>query len=88
MRIEFRDSFAKDLKVVKDKFLLKKVKAIIEAIEQADSITQLPNVKKLRGHQNYFRMRIGDYRIGIALKGESVILVRLLNRKDVYKYFP
>lgn len=57
-------------------------------IEKAASLDEIHNLKKLKGGGNYFRLRIGDYRVGIALENETVIFVRFLNRKDVYKYFP
>jgi mRNA interferase RelE/StbE len=88
VKVEFRESFAKDLKGVKDKGLLKRSKEIIEAFEKANSLAELSNLKKLKGGGNYFRLRIGDYRIGIALENDTVIFVRFLNRKDIYKYFP
>ncbi len=88
MKVEFRESFAKDLKGVKDKGLLKRAKETIEAIEKADSLAGMCNLKKLKGGGNYFRLRIGDYRIGFALQNDIVIFVRFLNRKDIYKYFP
>lgn len=88
MKVEFRESFAKDLKGVKDQALLKRAKELIEAVEQADSLADVPNLKKLKGGGNYFRLRVGDYRVGIALKDNAVVFVRFLNRKDVYKHFP
>jgi mRNA interferase RelE/StbE len=88
VKVEFRESFARDLKGIKDKGLLKRVKELIEAVESADSLMDTPNLKKLKGRGNYFRLRIGDYRIGIALENDTVIFVRFLNRKDIYKYFP
>lgn len=88
MKVIFRDSFAKDLKRVKEKGLLNRVREIIEAVEKGDSLGELQNLKKLKGSGNYFRLRIGDYRIGISLEQDTVIFVRFLNRKDIYKYFP
>ncbi len=88
MKIKFKDSFAKDLKSIKDKGLLKRVKEIIEAVEKSDSPTRIPNLKKLKGHQNYFRLRVGEYRLGLALEGDLIVFVRFLSRKDIYKYFP
>lgn len=84
----FRDSFAKDLRSVKVKALLERVQEIIETVEKAESLAELPSLKKLKGGGNYFRLRIGDYRIGLALEDDTVIFVRLLNRKDIYKQFP
>lgn len=88
MKVAFRESFAKDLKRVKDKPLLRRVKETIEAVEHARSIAQIAGLKKLRSHQNYFRLRVGGHRIGIVIENDSVIFVRFLDRKDIYKYFP
>jgi mRNA interferase RelE/StbE len=88
VKVEFRDSFAKDLKDVKEKGLLGRVREVIEAVEKADSLAELPNLKKLKGGGNYFRVRVGDYRLGVALDGGTVVFVRFLNRKDIYKHFP
>ena len=88
MKVEFRESFAKDLKGAKEKSLLGRVREVIEAVEKADSLAELPNLKKLKGGGNYFRVRVGDYRVGVALEKDTVIFVRFLNRKDIYKHFP
>jgi mRNA interferase RelE/StbE len=88
VKTAFRESFVKDLKAIKDRALLKRVKAAIEAIEAAGSLAELTNVKKLKGSKNYFRQRIGDYRLGLTVADDTIVLVRILNRKDVYKYFP
>lgn len=88
MKIEFSESFLKDLKAVKDKSVLTKVKAAIEASEQADTLDKITNLKKMRGSRDYFRIRIGDFRLGIKLEGETIVFVRCLNRKDIYRYFP
>ena len=88
MKVGFRESFVKDLKGINDKGLLKRAKEIIEAVAKADSLADVPNLKKLKGGGSYFRLRVGDYRVGIALENDTVIFVRFLNRKDIYKYFP
>lgn len=88
MKVGFRESFAKDLKGIKDKALLKKMKEVVEAVEKADALSDVANLKKLKGGGNYFRLRVGDYRLGVALEGDTVVFVRFLNRKDIYKYFP
>ncbi|MCP3962949.1 MAG: type II toxin-antitoxin system RelE/ParE family toxin [bacterium] len=36
----------------------------------------------------FYRFRIGDYRIGVAIEGSEVVLVRCLHRREVYRYFP
>lgn len=88
MKVGFRQSFLKDLEGVDDKRLRKRVKAAIEEVEKAESLQQINGLKKLKGGENFYRLRIGDFRVGIALEGDRIILVRLTNRKDIYRHFP
>jgi len=88
VKIEFRKSFTKDLKTVSDKSILKRVKEIIETVERANTLSEISNRKKLKGNGNYFRVRMGEYRLGFALENDTIIFVRFLHRKEIYKYFP
>jgi mRNA interferase RelE/StbE len=88
LNLEFKASFVRDLKKIKDKNLKGRVQEVIEAFEQAHSLQEIENVKKLKGNDRYYRVRIGDYRIGLAVEKDVVTFVRLLHRKDVYRYFP
>ena len=88
MKVEFRESFLKDLRSIKDKNLLAKVRETIESLESATALLDLQNIKKLRGGKRYYRLRIGEYRLGLIAETESIALVRFLNRKDIYRYFP
>jgi len=88
VKVNFKKSFTKDLKKVKDQELLQQVKAAIEEIEQAPNLQAVSNLKQLKGGSDYFRIRIGDYRIGLKLEGDTVIFVRFLHRKEIYRYFP
>ena len=88
MNVRFRASFAKDLREVKDKEVLKRVKGIIEQVEQARSLQEIAHLKKLKGGGHYYRIRAGEYRIGLELEGGGVTFVRCLNRKEIYRYFP
>jgi len=84
----YEKSFGRDLKKIKDKRLLKQVQKIIAQVEAATSLTDLRNLKKLEGYKTYYRIRAGEYRIGIEVLEGQVIFVCFLNRKDIYRYFP
>ena len=85
----FRKSFERDLrKLAKSHNLLDRVRDAIEEVERADDFRTISGVKKLSGGGNYYRIRIGDYRIGIVLEKETVTFVRCLHRRDIYRYFP
>ncbi len=70
MKTALKESFARDLKALRNKELLKRIRDVIEAVEQANSLSALPNLKKLKGEQNYFRLKVGEYRIGLIVEGD------------------
>lgn len=88
MEVLFEASFARDLKRIKDKQLLQRVQSIIEEIKAANELNQVQNLKKMQGFDTLYRVRLGDYRIGIEVIAEEVIFVRFLHRKDIYRRFP
>jgi len=87
MHIEIKRSFNKDIEGIKDKKILKAVLAIIQNIEKAISIRELKNVVKIKGSKNHYRIRLGDYRLGLLIENKTVVMVRFLHRKEIYKYF-
>jgi mRNA interferase RelE/StbE len=58
LKIEFKRSFVKDLERVRDKALRERVKETIEQVERAQALQEMENVKKLRGGERYYRIRI------------------------------
>lgn len=88
MTLEFRTSFTRDLGRVRDRSLLKRVKETIEEVEAAARVLDLKNLKKLRTEGRYYRLRLGDYRIGLIIEDNTIVFVRLLHRSEIYRYFP
>jgi mRNA interferase RelE/StbE len=88
LKIDFKKSFSKDLKKINDTNILEKVKAVIDTIENTSNLMEIKDVKKLTSSGKYYRIRIGDYRMGIKLENEIVVFVRFLHRKEIYRYFP
>ncbi len=89
MLVDIDKSFFKSLSKLNNSDLNLKVKSIIISVEQADSIHQLKQIKKIQGFKSYFRIKLGDYRIGIELIGNNTILFILIaHRKDIYSKFP
>ncbi len=47
----------------------------------------LPSVSKLRGEENIYRMRVGDYRVIFLLEkaNNEIMILAVRHRKDVYE---
>lgn len=70
MKVTFRQSFARDLKKVKDQVVLDRVRRAIEQVERASTTQELRDLKKMSGTGNFYRIRVGDYRLGAVVEGE------------------
>lgn len=88
MKVEVTERFLKDAEKLKNKKVKARVDAMLTLIETATALKDVPNVKKLKGSKNAYRIRIGSYRIGFLFEQSTVKLGRLLDRKDIYDYFP
>jgi len=88
VRVSFEASFARDLKGIKDKILLERVEQIIAEVKTATALSEVKHLSKMRGYESLYRLRLGDYRIGIEVVEDEVVFVRILHRKDIYRYFP
>ena len=38
--------------------------------------------------ENFYRIRVGEYRIGVENINPKVIVLLIVNRNDIYKLFP
>jgi mRNA interferase RelE/StbE len=88
MEVKIDKSFQKDTRKIKDKLLLNKIAVVISEVQKAENINQIKNLKRLKGSSENYRIKIGDYRLGIIILGSSFEFIRCLHRKDIYKYFP
>ena len=88
MKLAFTNKFLKQVSKLKDKKLAKEIENVIESTEITTSLSEIKNLKKLKGHKDFYRIRVGDYRIGIQFKSGEFTFAAIDNRKDIYKYFP
>jgi mRNA interferase RelE/StbE len=66
-----------------------RILAIIERVIEAETLDEIPNLKPMEGAHNYFRIRLGDYRIGIFRRQDKVIeFQRVGTRGNFYNRFP
>jgi mRNA interferase RelE/StbE len=88
MKTEFTGRFLKDLDKLNQASVKKDVSGIIEQVEKVNTLSDIKNIKKLKGHTIAYRIRCDDYRIGLFIEDNIVEFVRIAHRKDIYKIFP
>lgn len=87
MNIEIRKSFEKDSAKL-PLTIQTHLSEVIETIIKSQKLSEIPSCKKMAGYKNAYRIRLNRYRIGFFFENQTVELVRVLDRKDIYKYFP
>ena len=88
MNIAFSNQFEKQFDTITNLMVRKAISGAIKKIINATFLKEIPNVKKLKGHKNAYRIRVGDYRIGFFTEDDTIFIVTVLHRKDIYKRFP
>jgi mRNA interferase RelE/StbE len=88
MEVDFTKNFLKIIENLKNEELLQKIQDAIHNVIIANSIAEIFNIKKLSGNKAYYRVKIGDYRIGIEKIENQIKFLTFQHRKDIYKKFP
>ncbi len=91
MEVIIGKQYLKDLRKV-PKYVLIAADAVIDKLKSAENLnksgvdyTKMEGQKKI---ENYYRIRVGEWRIGVVLKTPSIIILTILSRGEIYKKFP
>jgi len=89
MTVLAEDTFYAGLKRISDKTITDRVGSAIKKLESANNLRDVAGIKAMQGYTGYYRMRVGDWRIGFSLEvDDSIILLKIGPRGEFYKYFP
>ncbi len=81
-------AFLKDAKRLSPE-AYKRVAQALKTIANAENLQELSNCNKLQGSSDCYRLRVGDYRIGLILRDpNTVIAERVGHRREFYRTFP
>ena len=70
------------------------VRERVETIVFGEKIKQDPflagKTQKMSGYQTYYKIRVGDYRIGLLIDSSEQLVEfqRVLHRRHIYRKFP
>jgi mRNA interferase RelE/StbE len=88
-KVEYTKRFLKELSD-----LPKEIQVQAESIVFEELLTSNPfslgYLERMRGYPDKYKIRLGDYRIGITIdkKNNLIICQRIAHRKDIYRIFP
>ncbi|MDY6784849.1 MAG: type II toxin-antitoxin system RelE/ParE family toxin [Cyanobacteriota bacterium] len=89
MEIQYRQAFLKDLKHLKSSSIYQRIYNLaFTTLPALNTLQEIPNLKAMRGYTSRYRIRLGDYRVGIEVKENTIEVMRVLHRREFYRYFP
>jgi mRNA interferase RelE/StbE len=88
MKVEVRKAFEKDIQTVINKKLALQITSVLNELGRCTALSEINNIKKMKAKGDYYRIRIGKYRLGLKQESGTLILLRFMDRKYIYTYFP
>ena len=88
MQVEFTPRFSRDMRQVRSTVVRHQVIEKIRELEAANNLFDVAGVSRLTSAGRFYRIRIGNYRMGLSTESDIVILERFLPRDQIYRYFP
>jgi hypothetical protein len=90
MNIKVTKAFEKIVFKIKEKEVKASLLETIQHIQKAGNLTQIPNIKPIVGHKDYYRVVVATrYRLGIKFEDNIVWLLFFgIRNEKTYKLFP
>ncbi|MEO8823579.1 MAG: type II toxin-antitoxin system RelE/ParE family toxin [Ginsengibacter sp.] len=91
MEVIVKRGFLKDLRKT-PAHIQEKIGDAIGILEKSKRLEESGlDYRKMSGQkkgENFYRIRTGEYRIGVELKPPSIIFITVLHRSEIYRHFP
>jgi mRNA interferase RelE/StbE len=89
-QVLYKKTFLKELKKLPEDIRIKAEHLCFDILPEIENLTDFKGLEKLVSHEKSYKVRFGDYRIGMDIDFESKVIVccRALHRKEIYRYYP
>jgi len=85
----YKKIFLKDLAALPKRYRARIERLVFDQIPASDDLFRDFDIHKMRGYENYYRIRTGQYRIGCKITPDNtVIFYRVKSRGEIYSVFP
>ena len=88
MTVEPSRQFSRDVRRLGSSQIRRRLDRTIQELIEVADITEVSGIKRLLAEGQHYRIRIGDYRLGITMDGKIAALRRFLPSGEIYRYFP
>lgn len=85
----YRKIFLKDLAAIPQHYRSRIERLVFDQIPASENIFSDFDIHKMKGFEQYYRIRTGKYRIGCKITDDAtIIFCRVKSRKEIYRVFP
>ncbi|MBF9253338.1 type II toxin-antitoxin system RelE/ParE family toxin [Pontibacter sp. 172403-2] len=88
MKVKINKRFLKDLAEIPAGDRQKIEAFVFDESANLESIESAGTFEKLKGYHHFYRVRFGNYRVGVKYEDEVLTFERVLHRREIYRYFP
>jgi mRNA interferase RelE/StbE len=86
--VEYRSSFLKDIKKIRDKKVKELIESTINQVKAANDSSEIRNCEKLASSGKFYKIKHSHYRFGIYIDKGIVEFVKFGTRENFYHDFP
>ena len=88
-KVEYTKRFLKELSKLPKEIRPRAEKIVFEELLSPNPL-EIKYLEPMTGYPNKYKIRIGEYRIGITIDKSKKLLIcqRVAHRKDIYRIFP
>ncbi|MBD2440003.1 type II toxin-antitoxin system RelE/ParE family toxin [Nostoc sp. FACHB-110] len=88
-QVEYTKKFLKELADLPEDIQARIEPIVFQELESENPF-DLGYLQKMKGYEDKYKIRVGNYRIGITVDKERQTLIcqRVAHRKDIYRIFP
>lgn len=89
MKLRFTNQFEKQLDKISDKRIRNQITKALQEVKDAPQLSAVASIKKLKGFTNAYRIRSGNYRIGLFIEPDGAVTIAHIDvRGAFYSKFP
>ncbi len=88
MKVKYSKKFLKQLAAVPSDIRSKIESFVFEELVSTLSIYEIGKVEKMKGYDGFYKVRFGNYRLGLVVENEIITVKTVMHRREIYKFFP
>ena len=88
MNVRYSKRFLKQLAGLPPEIRVTVERFAFEQLPSAVSLAEIGKIERLRGYSGFYKARFGAFRVGLRFETGVVSLQVVMDRKEIYRFFP